>query len=99
MRLVEAGKSVGSADEPGIVAVQIVLHIHCQSLRIEIQLADILVTKPVLIEGDARREIPGRVGNERSAYSSIPEKVALLEIADEERVAGVVEALAGEEGK
>src|ERR1043166_6812316 len=98
MRLVETREGVRPVDEPGVVAVQVVLHIHRQSLRIEIQPADIAVTKPVLIEGNPRREIPRRIGNKRSAHSPVPEKVAFLEIADEKRVARVVEALAGEEG-
>src|SRR5256714_11007523 len=72
-RSIKAGHRVGSIHKPSVVTIQIIFEIQLQALRIEVQLAEVLIAKPTLIEGQARREIPAGIGNESSADSAIPE--------------------------
>ena len=54
MGSVKPGPRIGTVHEPGVVAVQVVLQVQLQTLRIEIQLAEVAIAKPVLIERQAR---------------------------------------------
>src|SRR2546423_14604146 len=98
-RSIKAGHRVGSIHKPGVVTIQIIFEIQLQALRIEVQLAEVVIAKPTLIEGQARREIPAGIGNERRADSAVPEKIAMIAIADKQGIVRVVKRLAGGEGK
>src|SRR6267143_2302885 len=99
MRCFKARERIGTVDVPAVVVVQVVLQVQSQVLTIEIEHPEVVIAKPILIEGQGRSKIPSGIGDEGGAHSAIPEKVALLAIADEKGIAREIQRLGGEEGK
>src|SRR5256885_14465938 len=55
-RSIKAGHRVGSIHKPGVVTIQIIFEIQLQALRIEVQLAEVVIAKPTQIGRASCRE-------------------------------------------